>query len=43
MAASKEGESLEVLAAGDVFKEKWVEDAVMRYLQRRAAMGQPVH
>ncbi|GAB4817018.1 hypothetical protein N2152v2_004064 [Parachlorella kessleri] len=35
LAASRDGESLEVLAAGDVFREKWVEDAVMRYLQRR--------
>jgi hypothetical protein len=41
LAASKDGESLEVLAAGDVFREKWVEDAVMRLLQRR--MGAGVH
>ena len=42
MASSKEGEALEVLAAGDVFREKWVEDAVLRMLHRKAAQGQPV-
>lgn len=39
IASSRDGESLEVLASGEVFKEKWAEDAVMRYLHRRMAAG----
>ena len=35
------GEVLEVVSSGDVWKEKWVEEAVMRYLARKAAGGTP--
>lgn len=37
VASSREGESLEILPPGDVFSEKWVEDAVLRYMNRKAA------
>ncbi len=39
IAATKDGEAIEVLSAGEVFKERWVEDAVLNYLQRRVAVG----
>ncbi|PSC67860.1 SWI SNF complex component SNF12-like protein [Micractinium conductrix] len=35
MAATKEGEAYELMPSGDVYKERWVEDAVLNYMQQR--------
>lgn len=36
VASMREGEVLEVVSAGDVWREKWAEEAVMRYLAKLA-------
>ena len=45
VAAGREGEAWEVLPPGEVFRERWVEDAVMRYMAEgeaaRAAAAAP--
>ncbi|EFN57724.1 hypothetical protein CHLNCDRAFT_57254 [Chlorella variabilis] len=35
LAASKEGEAYELMATGDVFRERWVDDCVMNHLARK--------
>ena len=34
-AMAKDGEVWEVMHSGDVFRERWVEDAVMNYIARK--------
>lgn len=39
ISSGKEGDLAEVMSPGEVFKERWVEDAVLKYLSKKQAAG----
>ena len=43
LAATKDADAVEVMAAGDVYKDRWVQDAVLKYLSRKQQAAQAAH
>jgi SWI/SNF-related matrix-associated actin-dependent regulator of chromatin subfamily D len=41
IAAGKEYEAIEVMKSGDLYGDKWTQDAILKYLNKRNAVGMP--